>query len=100
MFYLQEHLSLVRNNLRDIHDDVTQLGNLRVLNARHNKLKNSGVPGGVFHLGDLTVVVRIVSKSILCQTVKCVSPLTAIKQLIKISINKFYGFQTFSIQTC
>lgn len=48
------------NGLRDLHEDVTNLENLRVLNARRNKLKNSGIPGGVFQLGDLTVVVRLI----------------------------------------
>jgi len=51
-----ESLSLVRNNLRDIHPDVCQLSNLRFLNCRDNKLKNAGVPQELFHLDDLSVV--------------------------------------------
>jgi len=51
-----EALSLVRNNLRDIHSDVCALPNLRILNCRENKLKNSGIPAGIFDLDDLSVV--------------------------------------------
>ena len=55
--YLQEHLSLVRNNLRDLHSDVGNLPNLRVVNCRYNKLKNSGIPANLFKLDDLSVLV-------------------------------------------
>jgi len=55
----QESLSLVRNNLRDIHQDVFEMSNLRVLICRHNKIKNAGVPSQLFHLEDLSVVVRL-----------------------------------------
>lgn len=51
-----ESLSLVRNDLRDIHPDVCQLSNLRFLNCRDNKLKNAGVPQELFDLDDLSVV--------------------------------------------
>ncbi|ELU16604.1 hypothetical protein CAPTEDRAFT_151582 [Capitella teleta] len=51
-----EHLSMVRNNLRDIHPDVTELSNLRILNCRHNKLKSNGVPAQLFVLDDLSVL--------------------------------------------
>jgi len=51
-----ESLSLVRNNLRDIHPDVCQLSNLRFLNCRDNKLKNAGVPQELFSLDELSVV--------------------------------------------
>ena len=53
---LQEHLSMVRNNLRDLHGDVAQLPNLRALNCRHNKLRNASIPPGLFELDDLSVV--------------------------------------------
>jgi len=48
---------MVHNNLRDIHSDICSLPNLRILNCRHNKLKNDGVPPELFHLDDLSVVV-------------------------------------------
>jgi len=51
-----ESLSLVRNNLRDIHPDVCQLSNLRFFSCRDNKLKNAGVPQELFNLDDLSVV--------------------------------------------
>ena len=54
----QEHLSLVRNKLRDLHSDVAHLPNLRVVNCRHNRLKNSAVPPDLFKLDDLSVLVR------------------------------------------
>lgn len=56
---LKEHLSFLRNNLRDLHSDVANLPNLRVLNVSHNKLKNASIPDGLFKLEDLSVVVRI-----------------------------------------
>ena len=48
---------MVRNSLRDLHSDVANLPNLRVLNVAHNKLKNSAIPEGLFMLEDLSVVV-------------------------------------------
>ena len=45
------------NNLNELDEDLTKLENLRVLNARHNRLKNSGIPNGIFKLEDLTVIV-------------------------------------------
>jgi len=51
-----ELLSLAHNNLRDIHSDVCQMSNLRVLICRNNKIKNAGVPSELFHLEDLSVV--------------------------------------------
>jgi Leucine-rich repeat (LRR) protein len=51
-----ESLTLVGNSLRDIHNDVCQMANLRVLICRHNKIKNAGVPSDLFSLEDLSVV--------------------------------------------
>ncbi|KAK2175165.1 hypothetical protein NP493_747g01024 [Ridgeia piscesae] len=51
-----EHLSLVHNNVRDIQDEVARLPNLRVVNCRHNRLKNSGIPADLFGHDDLSVL--------------------------------------------
>lgn len=48
---------MVGNSLRDIHPDVCQLPNLRILNCRNNRLKNDGIPGDLFQLDDLSVLV-------------------------------------------
>ncbi len=50
---------MVRNNLKDLHEDIAELSNLRVINCRHNKLKNSSIPPKMFNLEDLSVLVRM-----------------------------------------
>ena len=52
---------MMRNNMRDLHEDVAHLENLRVLNCAHNKLKNSSIPSDLFNLEDLSVLVRILA---------------------------------------
>eukprot|EP00795_Rhopilema_esculentum_P009060 gene9060-16708_t len=51
-----EHLSLVKNKLTSLHGDIPSLSNLKVINARHNSLKNHGVPSEMFKLDDLLTV--------------------------------------------
>jgi len=51
-----EHLSLVKNKLTSLHGDIPVLSNLKVINARHNDLKNHGVPPEMFKLDDLLTV--------------------------------------------
>ena len=58
---LQESLSLVNNGLRELDDSLSNLMNLRAINCRHNKLKNAGIPYGLFLLDDLSVVVSQIS---------------------------------------
>lgn len=48
-----EHLSLTRNNLEKLHGELTELGCLRTLNLRHNKVKNSGIPAELFQSDEL-----------------------------------------------
>lgn len=50
---------MVNNSLRDIHTDVCQMPNLRILNCRHNRLKNDGIPSDIFQLDDLSVLVSV-----------------------------------------
>ncbi|XP_046856352.1 protein flightless-1 homolog isoform X2 [Xenia sp. Carnegie-2017] len=53
-----EHLSVKKNQLNSLHNgDLTALSNLKVINARKNQLKNSGIPNGVFSLEELLTVV-------------------------------------------
>lgn len=51
-----EHLSLVRNNLERLFGELTELGCLRTLNIRHNKVKSSGIPADLFNLDELTTL--------------------------------------------
>lgn len=51
-----EHLSLTRNQLEKLHGELTELGCLRTLNLRYNKLKNSGVPLELFQSEELSTV--------------------------------------------
>ncbi|XP_077979602.1 protein flightless-1 homolog isoform X2 [Glandiceps talaboti] len=51
-----EHLSMVRNNLNQIHGDLCTLGQLRTINCRHNKLTNGGIPNDIFELEELTTI--------------------------------------------
>ncbi|XP_014670701.1 PREDICTED: protein flightless-1-like [Priapulus caudatus] len=51
-----EHLSLVDNDLTNLRGDLASLSSLRVLNARHNKLKSSNISSEIFALEELTVV--------------------------------------------
>ncbi|XP_074600269.1 FLII actin remodeling protein [Brevipalpus obovatus] len=51
-----ESLSLIRNNLVSLHGEITSLNSLRYLNVRENKLKNSGLPPGLFELKHLLVL--------------------------------------------
>ncbi|CAB3984718.1 flightless-1 homolog [Paramuricea clavata] len=52
-----EHLSVKKNKLTNLHNgDLTALSNLKVINARKNQLKNSGIPNGVFSLEELLTV--------------------------------------------
>lgn len=55
--FFQEHFSLIRNNIVDLGEDIVNLTSLRTLNCRYNKLVDAGIPGGVFSLEDLSVVV-------------------------------------------
>ena len=50
---------MVGNSLTKLDDGLTKLENLRVLIARHNQLKNAGIPNGIFKLEDLTVIVSM-----------------------------------------
>lgn len=52
----KEQLHIAYNNLSSLKKDIIGLSCLRVLNARHNKLKNSGVPNNLHDLEDLTVL--------------------------------------------
>jgi Leucine-rich repeat (LRR) protein len=52
----QEQLSLKDNNLTKIYGHLTDLGNLRVLNLRNNKLRASGIPTDLFSLEELTTL--------------------------------------------
>ena len=60
MANLQEHLSLVHNNVRGIPEEVAKLPNLRVVNCRHNRIKNSGIPADLFGHDDLSVLVGLI----------------------------------------
>ncbi|GLV41932.1 flightless I [Carabus blaptoides fortunei] len=51
-----EHLSLTRNKLERLYGELTELGCLRTLNLRHNKVKNSGIPAELFQLEELTTL--------------------------------------------
>lgn len=51
-----EHLSLTRNKLERLFGELTELGCLRTLNLRHNKVKNSGIPAELFNLEELTTL--------------------------------------------
>ena len=53
---VQEHLSLVRNNLERLYGELTELACLRTLNIRHNKVKSSGIPAELFRLEELTTL--------------------------------------------
>ena len=48
---------MARNNLIQIHGDLPTLKCLRTINARHNKIRNSGIPNDLFALEEITVVV-------------------------------------------
>lgn len=56
LYLLQEHLSLVRNGLERLYGELTELGCLRTLNIRHNRVKSSGIPAELFHLEELTTL--------------------------------------------
>lgn len=56
IFHLQEHLSLKNNELEKLFGEVTELGCLRSLNLRHNKVKSNGIPPELFQLDELTTV--------------------------------------------
>lgn len=51
-----EHLSLVRNDLERLYGELTELGCLRTLNIRHNRVKSSGIPAELFRLEELTTL--------------------------------------------
>uniref|UniRef100_A0A8B9L8U4 Protein flightless-1 homolog n=1 Tax=Astyanax mexicanus TaxID=7994 RepID=A0A8B9L8U4_ASTMX len=51
-----EHLSVSHNSLTTLHGELSSLPNLRVIVARANNLKNSGVPDDIFQLDDLSVL--------------------------------------------
>jgi Leucine-rich repeat (LRR) protein len=53
---MQEHLSLKYNDLEKLFGELTELGCLRSLNLRHNKIKSSGVPAELFQLDELTTL--------------------------------------------
>lgn len=56
---LQEHLSLIKNNIEALGKDIQNLPALRTINCRHNKLTDKGIPKKVFKLQDLSVVVSL-----------------------------------------
>ena len=56
---IQEHLSLVKNDIKNLGVDLTNLPELRTINCRHNKLTDKGIPDKLFRLDDLSVVVSI-----------------------------------------
>jgi len=57
MYLLQEHLTLIRNDITHLGDGLAKLPALRTLNCRYNKLSDDGIPGEIFSLEDLSVVV-------------------------------------------
>ena len=52
----QEHLSLKKNKLKRLHGEVASLACLRVLTARGNQIRASGIPAGLFTLEELTTL--------------------------------------------
>lgn len=46
----------MRNNLERLFGELTELGCLRTLNIRHNKVKSSGIPADLFNLDELTTL--------------------------------------------
>ncbi|KAK3582011.1 hypothetical protein CHS0354_039677 [Potamilus streckersoni] len=51
-----EHLTVVKNQISNLGEDMGRLAALRTINCRHNKLTDKGIPDDVFHLEDLSVV--------------------------------------------
>ena len=46
--------------MRGIPEEVAKLPNLRVVNCRHNRIKNSGIPADLFGHDDLSVLVGLI----------------------------------------
>ena len=53
-----EEISVSRNQLTSLHGDLGSLQRLKSIKASHNQLKDASIPTDVFHLEDLSVLVR------------------------------------------
>ena len=56
-FFHQEDITLVRNSLESLGNDLPQLPSLHMVNCRYNKLTDAGIPKELFALNDLSIVV-------------------------------------------
>ena len=57
LFCDQEDITLVRNHLESLGNDLPQLPSLHMVNCRYNKLTDAGIPKQLFALSDLSIVV-------------------------------------------
>ena len=56
-YFFQEHLSITRNNLKEMGYELGDLKSLRSLVFHHNQITDIGVPDTAFISSDLSVVV-------------------------------------------
>ncbi|KAK7501988.1 hypothetical protein BaRGS_00006740 [Batillaria attramentaria] len=52
----KEDLTVVRNSLESLGNDLPSLPSLHMVNCRYNKLIDAGIPKSLFALGDLSIV--------------------------------------------